>query len=207
MKLTVKQRKEQLRYRKAIVFCVAVLVICWMPFFAKYFGNTRNNPTEGTTSYLINRAFETSIRAVITNNEEILVKEEMPEKSLEKEVYYSEDDLEELAHIIYAEAGANKNSDKLLYCVGSVVLNRVNSNKYPNTIHDVIYQKGQYAPARKGFMSRKPTDRCYEIAKELLINGSVIPSDVLGQASYSIFKRYGTKLYYSENGDYIFYVK
>ena len=54
-------------------------------------------------------------------------------------------DLYYMAHLLYAEAGSSWCSDELQLYVGSVVLNRVESDQFPNTIRDVIYQDGQYA--------------------------------------------------------------
>lgn len=96
---------------------------------------------------------------------------------------YSNEDLELLAHLLYAEQGADWVSDETIYFTGSVVLNRINDSRYPDNLHDVIYQKCQYAVT--GWMwDREPSDRCYEIAEDLLINGSVLPANVLGQAEF-----------------------
>lgn len=97
---------------------------------------------------------------------------------------YDESDLEMLAHLIGGEAGANYCSDKMKYYVGSVVLNRVASDYYPDTLEEVIFQKGQYACTWDGNYDREPTESCYEIAKDLLINGSVLPANVIFQAEF-----------------------
>lgn len=94
------------------------------------------------------------------------------------------EDIELLAHLIYAEAGSSWIEDETLYYVGSVVLNRVNSEYYPDTLYEVIYQKGQYACTWDGNIEKEPTERCYEIAEYLLRNGSVLPEDVVYQASF-----------------------
>lgn len=120
---------------------------------------------------------------------------------------YTEEELETFAHLLYAEAGSEVCCDTTIYYVGSVVLNRVNSKKYPNTLLEVIYQKGQYYPTWHGFMSNTPTERCYRIAKDLLENGSILPEEVLGQADYNIYKKYGSKLYAELDGEYFFYLK
>ena len=48
--------------------------------------------------------------------------------------------------LIYAEGGCTWIPDWVQRMVGSVVLNRVESEYYPDTIREVIYQPGQYAP-------------------------------------------------------------
>lgn len=53
-----------------------------------------------------------------------------------------------LAAIIYCEAG-NEPYEGML-AVGSVVLNRVNSSRFPNTITEVVYAPGQFSPVASG---------------------------------------------------------
>ena len=119
---------------------------------------------------------------------------------------YTEEEYETLAHLLYAEAGGS--SDLGIIYVGSVVLNRVSSDKFPNTLLEVIYQDGQYSPTWNDFMNVEvENESCYRIAKYLLENGSVIPSEVLGQADYTIYKKYGSELYDEVDGNYFFYLK
>lgn len=105
---------------------------------------------------------------------------------------YSQDDLYVLSHIIYAEAG--NQSDECQLAVGSVVLNRVKSNNFPNTIYGVVFQKGQYSPTWNGAYYKEPSDRAIKNAKYLLENGSVIPVGVVYQAEFiqgPIYKQIG----------------
>lgn len=90
-----------------------------------------------------------------------------------------------LAHLINGEAGATWCSDTTRYYVGSVVLNRVNHTEFPDSIESVIYQSGQYACTWDGNFDLEPSDRCWEIARDLLINGSWLPNDVVFQANFS----------------------
>lgn len=94
-------------------------------------------------------------------------------------------DLDLLAKIIYLEAGGCTYRHKQL--VGCVVINRVNSSKFPNTIEDVVYQKNQYYPRGSKYLANaKPDSECYEIARDLLANGNhdICPSNVLFQAEF-----------------------
>lgn len=97
---------------------------------------------------------------------------------------YDKDELNLLAHLINAEAGSDWCKDEMLYYVGSVVLNRMKHKDFPNTMYDVIYQKGQYACVSNGHINKEPTDRCWEIAEDLLVNGSVLPDKVIFQAEF-----------------------
>lgn len=65
---------------------------------------------------------------------------------------YVGEDLELLAALIHAEAGNQDMTGKRL--VADVVLNRVASDKFPNTISGVIYDPGQFSPVRNGSLTR-----------------------------------------------------
>ncbi len=119
---------------------------------------------------------------------------------------YSEEDLDLLARLIYAEAGCTWIPDWVQQMVGSVVLNRVNSPVYPNTIREVIYQPGQYGPAYSGSIDRPADARTIANAKYLLEHGSLCPANVTGQAGFisgsGLYTSYydpvlGTTIYFS----------
>ncbi|MCR4611327.1 MAG: cell wall hydrolase [Lachnospiraceae bacterium] len=86
---------------------------------------------------------------------------------------YTQDDYYLLACIIEAEAGGEPYEGKI--AVGSVVMNRVFSSRFPNTIPGVVYQKNQFEPVSSGrlqlIMSRGPSADCYSAAQEVL-NGA-----------------------------------
>ena len=54
------------------------------------------------------------------------------------------DDLYLLSRLIYTQAGDLRYSDTQRMCVGEVVLNRVASPEYPDSLAAVVYQEGQY---------------------------------------------------------------
>lgn len=94
---------------------------------------------------------------------------------------YSGDDLWYLSRVIQSEAGYC--TQEMQEAVGSVVLNRVASDKFPNTIAEVIQQPGQYSTL--GWLeSNPPTSDALEVAIDLLENGSKLPGDVLYQANF-----------------------
>ena len=57
-------------------------------------------------------------------------------------------DLELLAALIYCEAGNQPYEGQV--AVGAVVMNRVNSGSFPNSIYEVINQSGQFTPSYSG---------------------------------------------------------
>lgn len=65
---------------------------------------------------------------------------------------YTNSELRLLTAIIYCEAGNESYKGKV--AVGNVVLNRVRSSKFPKTVKGVIYQSGQFTPARSGSLSK-----------------------------------------------------
>jgi len=79
------------------------------------------------------------------------------------------DDLNELSKIITAEAGSSWLPMDWKMMVGEVVLNRVASVEFPNTITEVIHQKGQYGNANTSyFRNLIPFEDCVEAASRLL---------------------------------------
>lgn len=95
---------------------------------------------------------------------------------------YTDEDLDLLARIVYAEVGSDWIPNWVQRAVASVVINRVNSPLYPNTIREVIFQEGQYTPAYSGAIYQTPNARAYENARYVLENGVTIPEGVLGQS-------------------------
>jgi spore germination cell wall hydrolase CwlJ-like protein len=68
-------------------------------------------------------------------------------------VSYTKDDLILLACLVHSEAGTQSYEGKL--AVANVVLNRVKSSRYPNTINAVIYQGGQFSVAASGSLKKQ----------------------------------------------------
>lgn len=102
----------------------------------------------------------------------------------ETEKPYSDDDLYCLAHIINAEAGDDNCSHEHRIAVGSVVLNRVAADDFPDTIEGVVFDPGQYSPTWDGRYYLEPSEDSIETAKYLLENGSQIPEDCIYQAEF-----------------------
>lgn len=76
-----------------------------------------------------------------------------------------------LAALIHCEARGESYEGQV--AVGAVVMNRVRSSAYPNTIEGVIYASGQFTPAMSGkvdqvLKSGKINASCIEAAKEAL---------------------------------------
>lgn len=87
------------------------------------------------------------------------------------EVSFGEGDRYLLANLIYCEAGGESYEGQV--AVGSVVINRVLSSVYPNTITGVIYQSGQFSPVASGRLAlalaeNRATAKCYQAADAVM---------------------------------------
>ena len=87
------------------------------------------------------------------------------------EVSFAEGDRYLLANLIYCEAGGEPYNGQV--AVGSVVMNRVLSSVYPNTVTGVIYQSGQFSPVASGRLALalaegRATSSCYQAADEVM---------------------------------------
>lgn len=91
------------------------------------------------------------------------------------------EDLYVLSHVINGEAQGYSN--ELKFGVGSVVLNRVNDDRFPNTIPEVVFQPGQYACTWDGNYDRPVEDSSAIVALILLIFGSRYPPDIIWQGN------------------------
>lgn len=86
-------------------------------------------------------------------------------------------DLKLLAKIINAEAGNQPYKGKV--AVGNVIMNRVDHPKFPDTIKDVVYQKGQFSPVSNGSIHKEPNKESIQAAKEVLNGYRVVDDNVL----------------------------
>lgn len=93
---------------------------------------------------------------------------------------WTDEDLYVLAHVICGEAQCY--SDEEQRYIGSVVLNRRNSGRYPGTVKGVVFQPGQYSCTRDGNYYRTPTESNWANARWLLEHGSVLPPNVVFQS-------------------------
>ncbi len=100
---------------------------------------------------------------------------------------YTEDELLLLAGIIEAEAGSSHYPG--MVAVGSVVMNRIESPRYDNTIEGVIYAKGQFEPVRTGrlavILARGPAVSCIGVAREVLDGKRNVPNLAFKAAWYA----------------------
>lgn len=110
--------------------------------------------------------------------------------------YYNSTDLYWLSHIINAESGNQPLEGKI--AVGNVVLNRVASSTFPNTVKEVIYQKNQFTPVRNGTINLEPNAESV-IAAKLCLDGA----NTVGNALFFLNPRTASNSWASRNRPYL----
>lgn len=114
---------------------------------------------------------------------------------------YTQEDINLLAEVIYHENWHTDKDHLAAYYTGAVVMNRVKSDEWPNTISGVIYQRGQYAVVKQLYTEKLP-DECYEMAERILKYGTDdVPENVVFQATF----RQGSGTWKKVNTDYFCY--
>ncbi|MDE6362649.1 MAG: cell wall hydrolase [Lachnospiraceae bacterium] len=117
---------------------------------------------------------EQDIAALQKKYEEELAKSRLAAKSKWRdisEVTFEEGDRKLMANIIYCEAGGEPYSGQV--AVGAVVINRVLSSIYPDTVVGVVYQNKQFSPVASGRLALalandSATASCYKAADEAM---------------------------------------
>ncbi|WP_343208163.1 cell wall hydrolase [Anaerolentibacter hominis] len=124
-------------------------------------------------------------------------KKDSDKKEKKETVSYTKAELRLMASIIFCEAGNQSYKGKL--AVGSVVMNRMNSKRFPDSLKGVIYQPYQFSPVRNGMLKKalasydagkftsKNHKECIKAAKEALSGENNMPG-------YLFFSRYSRSL-------------
>lgn len=86
--------------------------------------------------------------------------------------YYDQNDLFWLSRIIYAESGNQPLEGQM--AVGIVVMNRVKSPIYPNTVEGVLAQKNQFSTYQSGRLANRTPNASSVIAAKLVLDGGVV---------------------------------
>ncbi|WML43474.1 cell wall hydrolase [Neobacillus sp. PS3-40] len=92
---------------------------------------------------------------VLTPGKKIIIPKQVPKQ-----------DKELLARLVTAEAKGEPFAGKV--AVATVVLNRVDSNEFPDTIHDVIYEKQQFEPVQNGMINKPAGDEAKKAVNEAI---------------------------------------
>ncbi|MEZ4358071.1 MAG: G5 domain-containing protein [Eubacteriales bacterium] len=110
---------------------------------------------------------------------------------------YSNSDIIILAKLIYAEAGGESDAGQI--AVGSVVLNRIASSKYPNTMSGVVNQSGQFA-SLGSYSSRSLNN-----ARKVCSGGKSLPSNVMYFRPSRLGTSWGSRTFYKTIDNHNFF--
>ena len=114
--------------------------------------------------------------------------------------YYNQTDVYWLSRIINSESGAEPFKGKI--AVGNVVLNRVNSSLFPNTVYEVIFDKKygtQFSPTVIGTIYKEPNNDSV-IAAKICLEGYSLNNKIL----YFMNPDIATNNWISQNRPYAF---
>lgn len=182
-----------MNFKKLVTVIVAGFTLCLMLNLPCEAAAT----TKATTKATITKKLNKSTKSMASK-----AKNKSKKKSKNK---YTASELRYMTSIIYCEARGESYQGKK--AVGIVVMNRVRSELFPNTVKKVIYQSGQFSPVRNGSLnvalSQYDTMKkkgkftgamktCMKAAKEVL-NGSTtvtVNGKTKEMKSYLYFSRY-----------------
>ena len=103
-----------------------------------------------------------------------------------------------LASLIFCEAGNQPYEGQV--AVGAVVMNRIKSSSYPDTMEEVIYQSGQFSPAMSGWLDRVRANQGYTEVAMQAAEDALAGSNPIGDCLYFSVGGYGTRI-----GDHLFH--
>ncbi len=150
--------------------------------------------TEETTEEITEEKVLSSIEAAETNTV----------TSVQNNSYtISESDYDSLLKIVQAEAGGEDETGKIL--VANVIFNRVNSSRFPNTVGDVIYAKGQFSPVAYSSFSNTKVSESTKIAVDKALSGIDYSQGALFFCANSSSGLFGGYTYIMTHGGHTFF--
>ena len=117
--------------------------------------------------------------------------------------FYASDAVYWLSRIISAESRGEPLIGQI--AVGNVIMNRVRSKSFPNTIWGVIFDKKygvQFSPVANGTIYESPVYTAI-LAAKICLEGFSVSNDII----YFMAPRYATSSWISNNRQYVFTVK
>lgn len=109
----------------------------------------------------------TLIKQNVVHREEVIPENKANQP---KVIPYTPEEIHLVAKMVFAEAKGEPYEGQV--AVAKVIFNRVNSHLYPNTVKEVLYQKGQFGPIASGaFQKAKPTELQYKAVMQAINGG------------------------------------
>ena len=130
---------------------------------------------KGDSLYEIARFFGTIVAALMEINElktttirvnQVLLVPDNGAKEYPVGLWLTDQEVQWIAQMIHAEARGEPYLGQV--AVGAVIINRVKSPKFPNTVKDVLFQDGAFQPIRNGTLYQAASEQAYRAALEAL---------------------------------------
>ena len=78
----------------------------------------------------------------------------------------SENDINLIARVVYGESRGEPYEGQV--AVAAVILNRLESNQFPNSIYDIVYAPRQFSVVNDNQINLKPNDKAYKAVKDAM---------------------------------------
>lgn len=189
----MKNVNREIIYQGAII----LMIIGYIVFFIKSHNNymdllivndelTALQRTQKINSETKIEILETKFSRLQSDYAQLLVENDELKSKLEEvelPVYsFTEEEIQLLARCVEAEAGDYDNHKVSQQYVAQVILNRLHSGKFPNSIKEVIYQKNgnipQFSVAYNGMIDREVDQETLANVYEVIVHGTDLPKYV-----------------------------
>lgn len=144
--------------KKIVLFLAALIcTVCMTGFTAKAAsveGNVRHSRSIAVQTRETIRVQKIRLKQAVLEKEQEIRRQKIRAK---REARKKQQEL--LAALIFCEAGNQPYKGQV--AVGAVVLNRIKSKTYPDSMKEVIYQRGQFGPAGSGWLNRVLQNKSY----------------------------------------------
>lgn len=159
---------------------LALIVMLIMSLGLSTCAQTAPNPERDYTAEIRESALSGNIRSGRSAAD---ARNELIREGLLAERSFSFDDLFLLSKFIFTQAERFSLSEECLMCSGEVILNRISSPEFPDSMEEVIFSDPTYSEIMKEYSENEllPPSKCVDIALRLLMGERMLPSSVVYQ--------------------------
>ena len=184
------EREIKTEYEHEIEAIASGETICEIP--ALVTADTKNTVRQAKKDY------EEKVRKEKLEEERRREEQQKEEQQKEEQEASTPPEQELLAALIFCEAGNQPYEGQV--AVGAVVMDRVRSGVYPNSISEVIYQSGQFTPAMTGWLDSVLASDGYTSSAMQAAADALAGSNPIGDMLYFDCGGYGYQI-----GDHFFH--
>lgn len=154
--------KERLAFLGIVAVMVATAIVC--------------KTTEPRQEIQIEEVNTDPVPVEVEIKEVEVVEQASTEETVNYRIFLNNEEKELLCRTVYCESG--NQSIETQEMVALTIINRLESDKFPDTLHDVIYQKNQYEVTTwNGFENYGWTEQVEQAVENALIE-NIHPSDM-----------------------------